>query len=236
MWKACALIVCIGATAHAESGIAARLADQAAFTPGLSRAEGGGSFINAVTSWSGASDRVQVDATGEAQLVGPVRLVVRVQDAFGETARPGLGVAVQVLDERRHGAAGTAYLQYKTEGFSEPEGELEAVIALGKRLDRVHTLVDAAYGQDPEGAERDGELAIAAQVEARPGLFAGAAVRYRDALGTTKEAIARDGFGGATSTLTVGSLAVTAMVGVAMVETQLRRYGASATVAIGAVF
>ena len=236
MWKVWALIVCVGATAHAETGIAARLADQAAFTPGVSRAAGGSSFVNAVTSWSGASDRVQVDATGEAQLVGPVRLVVHVEDAFRDTARPGIGVGVQLLDERRHGAAATAYLHYKTEGFSEPEGELEAVIALGKQLGRLHAVVDVAYGQDPEGAERDGELAIAAQVEARPGLFTGAAVRYRDALGTTKEAIARDGFGGATSTLAVGSLAVTAMVGVAMVESSVRRYGPSATVAVGAVF
>lgn len=236
MWKACVLLVGLCAVAHADDDPAAGLARHAAFTPGMLRATGGQSFVTAATSWSGASDRVRLDASGEAELYGPLRLVVHVADAFRESARPGIGAAVQLVDEAHHGVAGTAYVQYKAEGFSEPEGELEAVLAFGKRLGRVQATVDLAYGQDPEGNERDGELALAAQIEPLPGLFTGATARYRDALASTKEPIARDAFAGATSTFAVRSIAVSAMFGIAMIETDQRRYGAAATLAVGAVF
>jgi hypothetical protein len=95
-----------------------------------------------------------------------------------------------------------------------------------------------AYGQDPEGNERDGEIALVAHVEPRTGLFVGATARYRDSLGSTKEAVIRDGFIGPTSTLALGAFAVSLNAGVAMAQTQMtgRRFGPSTTLSLGAAF
>jgi hypothetical protein len=239
-----AVVLLLGSSAHADpyevsEGIAHELAADAVFTPGMLRArDGGKGFVVAATEWSGASDRVRLDVLGEARVLGPVRLVVKVADAFRDSARPGIGAGVKWLDETKHGVGSTAYLFYKTEGFSEPEGELEAVVAFGRTLGAVRASLDLAYGQDPEGNERDGELAVAAQLEPRRGLFTGVVGRYRDALGSRKEAVVRDGFGGLSATLAAGRFGVTGMAGVAMIETQLTgtAVGPAATLAIGAAF
>jgi hypothetical protein len=71
-------------------------------------------------------------------------------------------------------------------------------------------------------------------------VFAGALARYRDALGTTGEALARDAFGGASATLVVDRVAITALAGVSGVERtgtgQHFATGPAATLAIGAAF
>jgi hypothetical protein len=236
-----AVLLASSATASADDfGVTRKLAEDSAFSPGFLRAhdDGGTAYAIATTTLDGASDRVKLDALGEVRVYGRFRLLVRVQDAFGDVAKPGIGAGVQLLDEARHGVASTAYLQYKTEGFTEPEGELEAVIALSKRLGPVRTSLDVAYGQDLEGNERDAELAIGGQIELRRGLFAGVTGRYRDGLGTTKEPIARDGIGGGTATITFGRFAISALAGVAMVETRgtARQYGPAATLALGTAF
>jgi hypothetical protein len=96
------------------------------------------------------------------------------------------------------------------------------------------------YGQDVDGKNRDVEGAVAARVEIVHHMYGGLLARYRDALGTTGEALARDGFGGATATLVVDRLAFTAMAGMAGVQKngmgEHFETGAAATVAIGAAF
>jgi len=83
--------------ADAETIAAHAPADADAFTPGLTRssAQGRGITTGAV-SWNGASKKTTVDLNGEVQLFGPVRLVLRVDNVF-DTARPGIGAAVQWL-------------------------------------------------------------------------------------------------------------------------------------------
>jgi hypothetical protein len=236
-----AFLLLSAASAQAEEiGVTHQLAADAGFTPGIVRAAAGteSAFANAATGWSGAADKVQVDAYGEVRVYGPLRLVVQVADAFGDAAKPGVGAGMQLLREGTHGIDGAAYARYKTEGFSEPEGELELTFAMARHFGAVHGALDLSYGQDPEGNERDAEIATVGQVELSHGLFGGATARYRDALGSTKEAIARDGFGGATGTYAIGPVALTAMAGVAMVQSvgATRKFGPAATLAIGAAF
>jgi hypothetical protein len=50
---------------------------------------------------------------------------------------------------------------YRPEGFTEAEGEVEAALAFGRRFGRLATFGTLVYGQDPEGAERDGEVRAA---------------------------------------------------------------------------
>lgn len=217
-------------------------ADDDVFTPGLTHAAGhGGGVVTGTVLYNGGSKDTTFDLNGEVQILGPIRLVLRVADVT-DTARPGIGAAVQFLDEAKHGVASSAYFLYKTEGFSELEGELEGLVSFGKQLGPVRGTLNLAYGQDPEGAERDGEVALGFHVEALRGLFAGVVGRYRDALGSDGDKstkIIRDVLGGASATLAVGRFGVTAIAGFAGVETVTSgsmQTGAAAALAVGAVF
>ena len=212
------------------------------FTPGLARAAAQDrGLLTGAVSWSGAADQTTVDFRGEVQVFGPVRLVLRVDNAF-DTARPGIGAAVQWLDERKHGVSSSAYFVYKAEGFTEPEGELEALVAFARQLGPVRGTLNLAYGQDPEGNERDGEVALGLHIEPIHALFAGVIGRYRDALGSNGDkgtGILRDALGGVAATYAIGRFGVTATAGFAGVETTMSgsmQGGAEAAFAVGAVF
>lgn len=211
-------------------------------TPGLTRAAGhGAGIVTSTLGYNGASRDTTLDVNAEVQVWGPFRLVLRV-DNITVKARPGIGAAAQVLDETRHGVAGSAYFAYKAEGFTEAEGELEGLVAFGKQLGAVHGTLNLAYGQDPEGTERDGEVALGLHIEPLPGLFTGILGRYRDALGSNGDkgtGILRDALGALSATYVVGRFGVTATAGVAGVERldeASMKAGVSGAIAVGAVF
>jgi hypothetical protein len=136
--------------------------------------------------------------------------------------------------------AATGYLLYKAEGFAEPEGELEALASFGRSFGRVRGTANFAYGQDPEGNERDGEASIGVQIEPVERVSAGVLGRYRDALGSRGEAgVVRDVFAGALATATIGRVGVTGLFGVSGIETKTSgaiETGVSGVVAVGAAF
>ena len=216
--KTLLVLLALGATAHADGrelvGIVAGV-----------RAGDGGGFVLGHSDWDVRG--VRLGANAEAPLWQHVRAVLRVDD-LGGTARPGAGLAYVLVP------SATAYLLYKAEGFSEPEGELEAAIAVA----RGPLAGSLTYGQDVDAKNRDVEAALAARAEVVRGLFAGALARYRDALGTTGEALARDSFAGAVATIAIDRVAITAMAGAAGVQRTGQRFetGAAATLAIGAAF
>jgi hypothetical protein len=225
-----------------ETIVARAPAADDAFTPGLARAAAQGRGITTgIVSWNGASKTTSVDLNGEVQLFGPVRLVLRVDNVFDQ-ARPGIGAAVQWLDERKHGVSSSAYFSYKAEGFTEPEGELEGLVSFGKQLGAVHGTLNLAYGQDPEGNERDGEAALGLHIEPLHGLFTGVIGRYRDALGSNGDkatGILRDALGGLSATYVIGSFGITGTAGIAGIKTVTSgsmQTGAEAAVSVGAVF
>jgi hypothetical protein len=206
------------------------------FTPLLKGAESHGQAIaTAVAQYNGASSQTTVDLNGEIQIIGPLRLVLRVDSigAPGERAgRPGIGAAVQLLTERTFGVSSSAYFVYKAEGL----------IAFGKQFGAVHSTLNLAYGQDPEGNERDGEIALGLHIEPIRDVFTGVVARYRDALGSNGDkgtGVLRDMLGGVTATVAIGKIGVTGTAGFAAVETITSgslQGGALAAVSIGAVF
>lgn len=211
-----------------------------AFTPAIARSAGEGRALTVgAMTWNGASGKATLDLTGELQVWGPVRLVLQVASVF-DVARPGIGAAVQWLDERRHGVSSSAYLSYKAEGFTEPEGEIEALVSFGKQLGPVRGTLNLAYGQDPEAKERDGEAAVALHVEPMHGLFAGVVGRYRDALGSGGDkGVLRDVLAGASATYALGKIGVTLTGGIAGVETEAAgsmKAGPAGVLSVGAVF
>jgi hypothetical protein len=221
-------------------------ANDDSFTPALTHANGpprGG--VGSTLTIDRASETTVLSVNGEFQVWGPFRLVVRVDNVTGDhggNARPGIGAAWQMLDETKHGVAGSAYFQYKAEGFTEGEGELEALVAFGKQFGAVHGTLNLAYGQDPEAVERDGEIALGAHIEPIPGLFTGVVGRFRDALGSNGDkgtGVLRDALGAVSATYAIGRFGVTALAGVGGVKTVASgsmQAGAQLAFAVGAVF
>jgi hypothetical protein len=216
------LVAMAGAAQAAPSGL-----ELVNITAGTRAGEGAG-FALARSDWN-STEGLSLGANVEMPVWHHVRAVLRVED-LGNNGRPGAGLAYVLAPYA------TAYVLYKAEGFSEPEGEIEAALALA----RGPLAGSVTYGQDVDAKNRDVEGALAARGEVAHNLFAGALARYRDALGTTGEALARDGFGGATATLVVDRLAFTAMAGVAGVQKngtgETFHAGPAATLAIGAAF
>ncbi|HET7506364.1 MAG TPA: hypothetical protein VFK02_35335 [Kofleriaceae bacterium] len=243
-----------GAVASAESVdevaepvvVARTPGNEDSFTPGLAHSAASGQGIATGTlSWNGASHTTSVDLNGEVQIWGPVRLVLRVDNALNDVdakARPGIGAAVQFLTEAKHGLAGSGYFVYRAEGFTEGEGELEALVSFGKQFGAVHSTLNLAYGQDPEGNERDGEAALGLHIEPIRGLFTGVVGRYRDALGSSGDkgtGLLRDALGGLSATYVIGRFGITGTAGYAGVKTVTSgsmQGGAEAAMSVGAVF
>ena len=240
-------VVSAETTDETADSIAARApANDDAFSPVLEAAAWEGrAVVTSTLTLNRVTKTSPLDIHGEVQVWGPFRLVLRVDNVFGDSggnARPGIGAAMQFLDERKHGVAGSAYVQYKAEGFTEGEGEIEGLVSFGKQLGAVHGTLNLAYGQDPEAVERDGEVALGLHIEPIRGLFTGVVGRFRDALGSNGDkgtGVLRDALGGASATYVIGNFGLTAMAGYGGVETTTSgsmQGGAQAAFSVGAVF
>jgi len=125
------------------------------------------------------------EAAAEVRVWGPIS--VRggaVYSGATETMRPSFGARVQVLREGRHGVDGAVGVFYRPEGLTEPEGEIESVVSLGRHVGRTYFVGNLFYGQDPEGNERDGEVRLAAVRPLSGRLFGGFDGRLRFDLGS----------------------------------------------------
>jgi hypothetical protein len=151
------------------------------------------------------------EAAAEVRLWGPVSLrggAVYTQE--GERRlRPSFGARVQALRESKHGVDGSFGVFYRPEGLTEPEGELEAVMAAGTHVGATYLLGNLVYGQDPEGNERDGELRLAALHPVASRVLLGLDSRLRFDLGTSaaKREPTLDALVGPAATILAGPLA-----------------------------
>lgn len=216
------------------------LAQDSAFAPTIARADTrGAGLATAAMNYDRATRATTLDIAGDLELVGALHLVLRV-DNVASHGRPGVGASYQFLSEAKHGVSSTAYLAYKTEGFTEPEGEIEGLVAFGKTFGPFRGVVNAAYGQDADAKERDGELAVHLHTPIGTRVLVGATGRYRDALGSGGDhGVLRDAFGGFTATVAVGPVGITTMAGVAGVQTTgmtSMTTGPSVTLAVGSGF
>lgn len=196
------------------------IADDSSFVPNLQPANHASDVLAlATTTYDRATRATTLDLRGELRLYKDLRLVLRV-DNLADHGRPGIGASYQFLSEARHGIASTAYLVYKTEGFTEVEGEIEALVAFGKTLGPVSGVINLAYGQDADAKERDGEVAVQGHTAIGEHFLVGVTGNYRDALGSGGDrGVLRDLFVGATGSVVVSPVVVTAMAGLAGVQT-----------------
>jgi hypothetical protein len=165
------------------------------------------------------------------------RLALRGGAELGDTTtrlRPSIGARLQLLTQERHAVDGSVSVFYRGEGFTEPEGEIETVISLGRRIGRAIVIANVAYGQDPEGNERDGEVRAAALAQVSPRVHVGFDSRGRFDLGSDRAKLRAsneatfDLDAGPVAALTLGPVALTGHAGASIV----RRVGTDATVGL----
>jgi hypothetical protein len=187
----------------------------------------------------------QFASFAEARVYGPFAARVAVTtDLEGEALRPSLAGRAQFLDQQRHGVSAAATLAFKAEGFTEPEGEIEATLSVGRRFGRTLLIANLIYGQDPEGHERDAEASAACLVRLSPWAHVGFDGRGRFDLSPEGESSAAEKeprYGldlGPVLSLAVGPLALSAHAGLSSLARaeQDPKFGVVALVGLGTAF
>jgi hypothetical protein len=183
------------------------------------------------------------DSAAEVRIWGPVSLRAGVTSSEDtRRMRPSAGARVQVLRQSAHGIDGTVSSIFRTEGFNEAEGEIETTLSLGRRFDRSYLLGNIAYGQDPDGKERDGEVR-ASLLRSQGVVLFGLETRGRSAIGAqhgTSSSLEplRDVRAGAVAMVTVRSLVLFAEAGPSAFKLQGAewRWGVASLGGICAIF
>jgi hypothetical protein len=219
-----------------RTGGASPLLLSATLGPGRALVLGGGGYD---TARAGAL----FDSAAEVRVWGP--LALRAGVTYSDDTRrmrPSVGARLQLLRQSAHGVDGSLSSFYKAEGFDEGEGEIETTFALGHRFGQVYLLGNIAYGQDPEGNERDGELR-ASVLRAQGRTVLGLEARARTALGAQHGANSAveprlDLVSGAVAMLTVRSFVLFAEVGPSAFKLQNTdlRWGVASVGGVCAVF
>jgi hypothetical protein len=184
-----------------------------------------------------------VDSAVEAHVWGPFAL--RFQATYSndtDRVRPSVAGRVQLLRQERHGVDGALTVFFKTEGFTETEGEIETFASIAHRFRWIALVGDLVYGQDPEGNERDGEVRAAAFHQGRR-LMLGLDSRVRFAIGaqhghsSTTEPVF-DFMGGPVATIAAGRFALFAQVGPSAFElaNSSPRAGVAALAGLGGAY
>ena len=193
----------------------------------------------ALGGYDGARDSGQLEGRAEVTVVGPIALRVGVMyTGSPEKLRPTVGGRVQALSQDGQGIDMSAGAFYKPEGFTEGEGEVEGVLAFGRRFGRVGLIADLVYGQDPEGRERDGEVRLASLYSATARMELGLDSRVRFDLGTAEDKLAEEGgaeydvVAGPLISYVLGGVALTGQAGLSVLGTPGAKLGPIALLGI----
>jgi hypothetical protein len=207
--------------------------------------EGQRAYAFGLGGYDTARETGTFEASTEVRVWGPLALRAgAVYTSASQTLRPTVGGRVQALRQGRHGVDGAIGVFYRPEGLTEPEGEIETVVSVGRRLGATYLLGNLAYGQDPEGNERDGEVRAAALHAAGSRVLAGVDGRLRFDLGSSAAKLAMhheatlDALVGPSAAVFVGPLALLAHAGGSAVRFQGAgiRYGVFAIVGAATAF
>lgn len=195
-------------------------------------------YMRALGGYDSARRSAQFDARADVTIWGPIAATVGAVYTRKSDFRPTVGARVQALNQDDHFIDMSIGGYYKPEGFTELEGEVEFVLSFGRRFGQLSTFANVVYGQDPEGAERDGELRLAALYEITTPLQVGLDTRLRFDLGSEPDKIAKEGGAkydlvlGPTASYSFGALAAIAHAGLSIYGTSTARAGAVALLGI----
>ncbi len=200
-------------------------------------------WVSTLGGYDAARKSALVLGTAGVNVFGPIDLQAGALFTEGTgTLRPSFGARVRLLGERRHGIDGAAAVFYRPQGLTEGEGELELVLAAARHFGRLGTFANVVYGQDPEAAERDGEVRLAALYAIREDLHAGADLRVRFDLGSeggrraAKQEAGADLLALGTASYSLGPVALSASAGLSAVKLATIHTGAAALAGLGTAF
>jgi hypothetical protein len=157
---------------------------------------------------------------------------------YPNSFRPTLGLRAQALSQENAGIDLGVGAYYRPQGFSEAEGEVEVMVALGRRFGRLNTFANFVYGQDPEASERDAEVRLAALYSVSATVQAGFDARLRMDLGSDEGEHRAEGGAeydllvGPTASIAVGPMAAIAQAGLSVFGTEPAKPGAVALLGI----
>jgi hypothetical protein len=72
-----------------------------------------------------------------------------------------VGLRLRILNQHAHGLDLATAVFYRRARYTSDEGMIQLNVAIGRRFDRLGMLANIAYGQDPEGDDRDADAALA---------------------------------------------------------------------------
>ena len=147
--------------------------------------------------------------------------------------RPALGAAYQLLDPRDGGIGARLTLSYKPEGFTEPDGEIESVLILSRRIPGGVLRGMVAYGQDPDRHESDAEGGGSLVMRVAPDLVVGGTFRYRRGLVIKPGEPTWDALGGAIGGLAFGRSRIELMLGADGIRYTTAQWGIVGLVSFG---
>jgi hypothetical protein len=207
------------------------------------RTDSQAAFAVLLTGYDAGRKSAIVEGSAEVTLWGPLALRAgAVYTDAANTLKPTFGLKLQALNQKSHGVDGAIGVFYKPEGLTEGEGEIEAIFMLARRFGRMGTFANFVYGQDPEAAERDGELRLACLYTIKERLQAGLDTRFRFDLGSdpgkrrAKLEADYDLLAGPTASYALGPIALVAQAGVSAVRVTSLQVGAAAVGGVGAAF
>jgi hypothetical protein len=153
--------------AEGESGLGVALApsaDHGELLPlSLSGTVGAEAVVaRAYAGYDSAAKAGLFETTAEVRLFGPIAIrggVVKTSSA--DELKPEIGLRAQFLNQEAHGVDASFGVFYKPEGFDEPNGEVEGVLAVSRRFGDVTGLVNLAAGKDTEKDDADAEVRVA---------------------------------------------------------------------------
>lgn len=151
-----------------------------------SASEGSPATVTATTGWDGTRHAATTLVAADALLSHGISVLAGASAEPGGSWRPYVGARINVLSGMTQPLDLAFSVAYKAEGFTEPEGELELMAAAGRHVGPLYVLLDGAYGQDPEGKDRDAELGGAVTTSLGP-FIASTATRARYALGAKRD-------------------------------------------------
>ena len=173
LWSFCALSVLAGSRVRAQQdaepvrrGSAADAAAQGMLLPEVIAPGGGRSHAVAdvIGGYDSAENTAVLRAIGDVQVIGPLDLrfgVTYTPDAPNGDVQPHFGLRVRALNQKSHGIDMALAVFYRMERFTDDEGLIQGLVSLGARFDRVGVFGHMSYGQDPEGDDREGDVAVA---------------------------------------------------------------------------
>jgi hypothetical protein len=229
-------ILAVPSTASADPEARARLGAGDGLSIVKSATEGSTASVTATTGWDDARHAASTMIAADGRVGHGISVLAGASAEPGGRWRPYAGARINVLSSETQPVDLAFSLAYKAEGFTEPDGELELVASVGRRFGAAYVLLDGAYGQDPEGRDRDAEIGGAVMTSIGS-IIASTTSRARYALGAKRDFQALwDVVADVGAAYPFGRYAARGAVGVSAMRTSTIVAGPLATISLSAFF